>query len=173
MWSVFGGGEKYRESPLCGGMGDGAGRTGGDSCACRRFYERLLEQIGGYSLKMWAAGREVFRLHADTSDFEQSRWINVVKDFDLYREKKTVYKVFGRYQFRARGTCNVDDGYVVVPKDSVVPVRLELTDVAGHRSVVELKLVGGDSLPAVLGKKVLLPGREYRLCAGDYTLIYK
>ena len=134
------------------------------------FMKGSWNKLGVYTLTMRAAGRELFRLQADASDFSQSRWINTVKDFDLYRAGKTVYRTFGHYQSSVRGTSNVDDGYVAVAKDSLVPVELELTDVAGHRSVVELTLWGRDSLPANPEEKVLDINREYQLSAGNYTL---
>ena len=134
------------------------------------FMKGSWNKLGLHTLTVWAAGRKIFHLRADSSDFSQSRWINAVKDFDLYREGKTVYRTFGHYQSRVRGTWNSAGGCVIVPKDSLVPVRLELTDVAGHRSVVELELLGRDSLPAAEGEKVLEVGKEYRLEAGGYTL---
>ena len=134
------------------------------------FMKGSWNKLGVYSLTMRAAGRELFSLRADSSDFNQSRWINAVKDFDLYREGKTVYMTFGCQQHRVMGVCGVDDGYVAVAKDSLVPVRMELRDAAGNRSVVEFTLQGRESLPAAAERRVIRPGRDYRLGMGGYTL---
>ncbi len=130
-------------------------------------------KLGVYEMKVTAGGENVFELKMDRLSFDQSPWVNTIKDFHLYREGKYVYLAFGDCQTRLLGVNNCRGGFVEVQKDSVVDVSVELRDVNGNRSRVSFLLAGkqaGVGLKMPERAQVLTSERGNVLQEGKYSL---
>lgn len=131
-------------------------------------------KLGVYEMDVFADGEKVFEMKMDRLSFDQSPWVNTIKDFHQYREGKYVYLAFGNCQTRLPGVNNRQGGFVEVQKDSVVDVSVELRDANGNRSRVSLQLIGkqaGAGLKMPEGAKVLTSERGEVLQAGKYSLV--
>lgn len=107
------------------------------------YMDDSWNRLGVYRMTLTADGDTLWNLKMDSCSFDQSCFINEVKDFDCYKKRETVYRCFGNYQERFLGIRNRGGGYISVPEDSTVRVRVELADINGNRSRVDLELKGG------------------------------
>lgn len=106
------------------------------------YMEDSWNKLGVYRMSLMAGQDTIFSLNMDTCSFEQSCFINEVKDFDRYKKKETVYRCFGNYQEQFLGLTNRYKGQIQVKVDSVVPVKIVMTDINGNLASVSMKLKG-------------------------------
>ncbi len=99
-------------------------------------------RLGVYRLDVMAGQDTLFRMQMDSCAFEQSRYINEIKDFDRHKEKETVYRCFGYHADCLMWTDVWKDGFVYVQRDSVVRVKVNLWDINGNHSVLTVRLKG-------------------------------
>lgn len=100
-------------------------------------------RLGVYMLKLYADGDLVSSYLADSVAFSQNRLVDLLGDYAAYSRRETVYKTFGR-DWGALLGCTADfDGYLGVEQDSVVSLRLELSDFNGNTSVLSFSVKGG------------------------------
>ncbi|MDE5611810.1 MAG: M23 family metallopeptidase [Odoribacter sp.] len=107
------------------------------------YMDGSWNRLGVYRMTLTVDGDTLWDLKMDSCSFDQSCFINEVKDFDCYKKRETVYRCFGNYQERFLGIRNRGGGYIFVPEDSVVRVRVDVADINGNRSRVDLELKGG------------------------------
>lgn len=130
-------------------------------------------KLGVYEMEVIAGGEKIFELRMDRLSFDQSPWVNTIKDFHQYRENRYVYLAFGEFQSGLLGVSNRQGGFVEVQKDSVVDVAVELRDINGNRSRVLFQLAGkraGTELKIPEGARVLTGEHEEVLQEGRYSL---
>lgn len=130
-------------------------------------------KLGVYEMKVFVREEKVFELKMDRLSFDQSPWVNTIKDFHQYREGRYVYLSFGECQAQLLGVTNRQGGFVEVQKDSVVDISIELRDINGNCSRVLFQLAGkqaGVKSEFPVGAKVLACGQEYVLQEGKYSL---
>lgn len=126
------------------------------------YMEDSWNKLGIYDLKLVVRGDTVFEMKVDSCSFDQACLVNTLKDFDRYKKNETVYRCFGRYQDQLFGVKNRDGGWIVVKKDSILPVQLFLKDINGNQSSVSLKLKGKEA-PSHRQREVLRYDRDYCL----------
>lgn len=100
-------------------------------------------KLGVYKLEVLAVKDTIFRMKMDTCAFEQSCYINEIKDFYRYKKRETVYRCFGNYQCQVACVENKKCGVIHLSKDSSVPVTINVADINGNHSEVKLVLKGG------------------------------
>ena len=130
-------------------------------------------KLGVYDLSVSANGREVFKMIMNELSFDQTFLVNELKDFHHYRDSRLVYLTFGNYQEQLLSVCNQDRGFILVEKDSVVDVVVDLSDINGNRSKIMFQLWGKfPSLEWGLaeGEKLLMNHQSDSLKKGKYTL---
>lgn len=103
-------------------------------------------KLGIYRMNLVAGQDTLFSFQMDSCAFDQNALINELKDFACYKKKETVYRCFGNHQVRLLSVSNRGKGYISVEEDSLVKVRVDLSDVNGNRSSVGLALRGGKPL---------------------------
>ena len=105
--------------------------------------------------------------------FDQTYLVNELKDFHQYREGRLVYTTCGNYQDRLLSVNNRDKGFVLVEKDSMVDVAVDLRDINGNRSRIKFQLLGKAASPELVLKaceQLLKNDRENHLQKGIYAL---
>ena len=105
--------------------------------------------------------------------FDQTYLVNELKDFHQYREGRLVYTTCGNYQDRLLSVNNRDKGFVLVEKDSMVDVAVDLRDINGNRSRIKFQLLGKAASPELVlkaGEQLLKNDRENHLQKGIYAL---
>lgn len=100
-------------------------------------------KLGIYKMNLSIGKDTLFRLKMDACDFSESCYINEIKDFYRYKKRETVYRCFGWFQNNVTGVENVNGGVFEVLRDSSLPVQLDLADINGNRTKVNLTLKGG------------------------------
>lgn len=100
-------------------------------------------KLGIYKLNLSVAGDTLFRLKMDACDFGESCYINEIKDFYRYKKRETVYRCFGWFQNNVTGVENSNGGVFEVQQDSSLALHLDLADINGNRTKVNLTLKGG------------------------------
>lgn len=100
-------------------------------------------KLGLYEMKLYADDNLVSRYIADTIDLEKGRFVNILGDYEAYSRKETVYRTFGAHWNSVIGCSAEFDGYMGVEQDSVVRVRVELTDYNGNKSHLAFNVRGG------------------------------
>lgn len=100
-------------------------------------------KLGVYKLDVVAAKDTVFRMKMDSCAFEQSCYINEIKDFHRYKKRETVYRCFGNYQCQVICMENKECGVIRLSRDSSVAVTVNVADINGNRSEVKFVLKGG------------------------------
>lgn len=90
-------------------------------------------KLGIYRLGVVAGKDTLFAMQMDSCSFDQTCFINEIKDFDCYKKKETVYRCFGNYQEQVMGVKNRNQGWITVGEDSIVPVKIDLKDINGNR----------------------------------------
>lgn len=122
-------------------------------------------KLGIYALNMIVGTDTLFRMKVDSCSFEQSCFINEIKDFYGYKKRQTVYRCFGNYQNQVLGVWNSNKGVFRVEQDSVVTVRMTLADFNGNRSEVSLQLKGKaeEKAEVIPEERLLRYDRAYRL----------
>ena len=86
-------------------------------------------KLGIYRLGVVAGKDTLFAMQMDSCSFDQTCFINEIKDFDCYKKKETVYRCFGNYQGQVMGVKNRNQGWITVGEDSIVPVKIDLKDI--------------------------------------------
>lgn len=100
-------------------------------------------KLGLYRLELMSGADTLFSWRMDACSFDQSCFINEMKDFDCYKKRETVYRCFGNYQHQVLGVKNKDAGQILLKKDSLVNVKLRLGDINGNHSEIKIRLKGG------------------------------
>ena len=126
-------------------------------------------KLGIYRLELEAGKDTLFAMQVDSCSFDQTCFINEIKDFDCYKKKETVYRCFGNYQGQVLGVKNLNRGWITVGKDSIVPVNIALQDINGNRATVTLTLKGKEA-PVQEEQEVLHYDRSYSLDLSGATL---
>lgn len=126
-------------------------------------------KLGIYKMSLLAAKDTLFQMQVDSCSFAQNCLINEVKDFERYKKKETVYRCFGNYQHQWMGITNPDKGYLRVIKDSVMRVKILLSDIHGNLSEVAFRLKGkeGTVTGGKKGNTILRYDRAHLLETGD------
>ena len=106
-------------------------------------------KLGVYKMSLRVEDDTLFSLNMDSCSFEQSKYINDIKDFDLYKKKETVYRCFGNYQDRVHGVSNKNKGYIELAQDSLVEVIIDMFDINGNHSCARVQLKGGSKKEGV------------------------
>lgn len=126
-------------------------------------------KLGIYRLGLVAGKDTLFTMQMDSCSFDQTCFINEIKDFDCYKKKETVYRCFGNHQEQVMGVKSKDRGWIAVGKDSIVPVKIDLKDINGNRATVTLTLKGTDAFVQE-EREVLRYDRSYCLDLPGATL---
>ena len=126
-------------------------------------------KLGIYRLGVVAGKDTLFAMQMDSCSFDQTCFINEIKDFDCYKKKETVYRCFGNYQGQVMGVKNRNQGWITVGEDSIVPVKIDLKDINGNRATVTLTLKGKEA-PVQEEQEVLRYDRSYSLDLSGATL---
>lgn len=100
-------------------------------------------KLGVYRIVLRTGQDTLFYMQADSCSFDQSCLIHVVKDFDCYKKRETVYRCFGSGVSQPMGIRLKNQGQIRVELDSLVPVTLTLADINGNTSQVSFSLQGG------------------------------
>ncbi len=100
-------------------------------------------KLGLYLMKVYADEQLVSSYVADTISFDQNRHVNVVGDYEAYLRNETVYRTFGSQWNSVYGCSSEFDGYLGVEQDSVVNVRVEMSDYNGNSSCLTFRVKGG------------------------------
>lgn len=120
-------------------------------------------KLGIYKMNLNVAGDTLFRLKMDACHFGESCYINELKDFYRYKKRETVYRCFGWFQNNVTGVENIDGGVFELQQDSVLTLEVDLADINGNRTKVNLTLKGGGKpVPEVSADSVLRFDRNYR-----------
>lgn len=127
---------------VCAGVTIPAGKVGVAVWA-EDFMNNSQSKLGIYKLEVRVADSLITLMVVDTLVFEQSCFINEIKDFDRYKQRQTVYRCFGNYLNRVAGVWSEDKGYIEVPEGKSVQVKVTLSDINGNRSVLKITLTGG------------------------------
>lgn len=123
-----------------------------------------VNKLGVYKIDMAAGGKNLFQMKMDTCSFDQSCFINEMKDFYQYKKRETVYRCFGNYQCQVVCVQNRDCGLVHLAKDSTVDIVVHLADINGNRSEVTFKLRGGaEQKKTETPDEMLIYGQAYQL----------
>ena len=134
-------------------------------------------KLGIYRMEMSVDGEKRFEMIADTCLFGCDRFVNEIKDFDLYRYgNETVYRTFGYYITRIPGVKMVDEGWINMKRGEEKKGCIKVADKNGNEVEFCFTLEAKDSLPFV-ERKVLdykrshvIGEKEYKLYLGDSVL---
>ena len=130
-------------------------------------------KLGIHDLAIYADTLLLFHWRVDSIHYNHGRFINTVKDYAPYASSSaTVYTSFGRYRQPLAPVLTSSPGYIRLPLDSLLPLRLELRDYSGNLAIVHATLRGAQPLDTLPGR-VLHPSRSHLLSAGPYTLYIK
>ena len=84
----------------------------------------------------------LFSMNMDTISFYQTKYINAIKDFDAYKDGKTVYRCFGHYQNDVIGVKNNNSGIFTILDSTKLEYRVKTIDYSGNVSTISLKFYG-------------------------------
>lgn len=155
-----------------GKIGVPAGRVG-IGVQADDYMKDSWNKLGVYDLSVSANDKELFRMTMDELSFDQTYLVNELKDFHHYREGRLVYMTCGNYQGRLLAVSNRDKGFVLVEKDSVVNIAIDLHDINGNRSRITFQLAGKAASPdpeLKAGEQLLENDRDNHLQKGIYSL---
>ena len=155
-----------------GKIGIPAGRVG-IGVQSDDYMKDSWNKLGVYDLKVSVDDKEVFHMTMNELSFDQTYLVNELKDFHQYREGRLVYTTCGNYQDRLLSVNNRDKGFVLVEKDSMVDVAVDLRDINGNRSRIKFQLLGKAASPELVlkaGEQLLKNDRENHLQKGIYAL---
>lgn len=137
-------------------------------------------KLGIYKLEVKADDKLIFSMVVDTLAFNQSCFINEMKDFRCYKKRETVYRCFGNYQDRVIGVWNKNKGHIEISKGGVVAVEVAAADINGNRSVLQFSMIGGGTSKSTedsasvwsYGERYILESPQCRLVVDSNTLLY-
>lgn len=128
------------------------------------YMNESANKLGVYKIDMAAGEKTLFQMKMDTCSFDQSCFINEMKDFHQYKKRETVYRCFGNYQCQVICVQNKDCGLVHLAKDSTVAIVMNLADINGNRSEVKFELRGGtEQKKTETPDEMLIYGQAYQL----------
>ena len=131
-------------------------------------------KLGIYKLNLNVAGDTLFRLKMDACDFSESCYINEIKDFYRYKKRETVYRCFGWFQNNVTGVENLNGGIFEIRQDSSLAVQVDLADMNGNRTKVNLTLKGGREREQVeSADSILRFDRNYQFFMPEWELELK
>ena len=84
----------------------------------------------------------LFSMNMDSISFYQTKYINAIKDFNAYKDGKTVYKCFGKYQNDVIGFDNNKLGIFSILDSNRLEYNMKVTDYSGNMSNISLTFVG-------------------------------
>lgn len=135
------------------------------------YMEDSWNKLGVYTLDVVVDADTLYRLSMDSCSFFQSRLINDVKDFERYKKRETFYRCFGNRQQELLAVTMKGDGTIKVEPDSVVQVKMYLSDINGNVSRLVFELKGKPSQPVCLSDNdILRYGIPHILEKGDWRV---
>ncbi len=128
-------------------------------------------KLGIYKMSLAVAGDTLFRLKMDACNFGESCYINEIKDFYRYKKRETVYRCFGWFQNNVTGVENFNGGVFEIQQDSSLALQLDLADINGNRTKVNLTVKGVlDHRPAVSADSLLRFDCTYQFFTPEWEL---
>ncbi len=135
------------------------------------YMENSWNKLGVYVLDVVVGMDTLYHLSMDSCSFLQSRLINDVKDFERYKKRETFYRCFGNRQQELLAVTMKGDGTIKVETDSVVQVKMYLSDINGNVSRLVFELKGKSLQPVCLSDNdILRYGIPHILEKGDWRV---